>query len=281
MQRIGKGQSTTSTPGSSKRRKYVHAPRSLAFDFEQEAEEEAEETFPVESLKLWEEGTDGVWFLIKWVLCKEMTLQHRDNFPQTKAWTLLLDRVHEKGGRARMTRAAGRGMSSRSQSRRCAEKLSVPSVGKQSCNEIAHLLVPYQATKENCVTFSLLNVLGASKSSAKRLRKGIKTTLCGLSDLAAVSRTILGVSLKCHHKSTAWLLEQKTGKFLLLQSVHCVGLDCEKGYLFDSSRPKVLRLTEESLQDCGFTEVEPVEIREVYWQAGCLFDWSIKSYAIK
>ena len=88
MQRIRKGQSTTSTPGSSKRRKYVHAPRSLAFDFEQEAEEEAEETFPVESLKLWEDGTDGVWFLIKWVLCKEMTLQHRDNFPRTKACCL-------------------------------------------------------------------------------------------------------------------------------------------------------------------------------------------------
>ena len=50
---------------------------------------------------------------------------------------------------------------------------------------------------------------------------------------------------------------------MLLQSVHCVGLDCERGYLFDSSRPKVLRLTEKSLKDCGFTEFEPMEIREV------------------
>ena len=162
-----------------------------------------------------------------------------------------------------MTRAAGRGMSSRSQLRRCAEKLSAPSVGKQSCHEIVHLSVPFQATKENCVPFYLLNVLGASISKAKRLRKGLKTSLCGLADLAAVSRPILGVSLKCHQKSTTWLLEQKTGKCLLLQSVHCIGLDCERGYLFDCSRPKVLRLTEKSLQDCGFTELEPMEIREV------------------
>ena len=162
-----------------------------------------------------------------------------------------------------MTRVAGRGMSSRSQLRQCAERLSVPSVGKRSCHEIAHLSVPFQATKENCVPFSLLNVLGASKSKAKRLRKRLKTSLCGLSDLAAVSRPILGVSLKCHQKSTTWLLEQKKGKFLLLQSEHCIGLDCERGYLFDSSRPKVLYLTEESLQDCGFTKLEPVEIREV------------------
>ena len=238
-------------------------PRSLTFDFEEalveakeakeagvNTEEEIEgATFPVDSLKLWEDDTNGLWFLVKWLRSKEMTLQYRGNFPQTKAWTLLLDRVHEKGSRARMTRVAGRGMSSRSQLR--------------SCHEIAHLSVPFQATKENCVPFSLLNVLGASKSKAKRLRKRLKTSLCGLSDLAAVSGPILSVSLKCHQKSTTWLLEQKKGKFLLLQSEHCIGLDCERGYLFDSSRPKVLYLTEESLQDCGFTKLEPVEIREV------------------
>jgi len=263
----------------SKRRAYKQQPRSLAFDFEQELveakeggvnteaeleEEKDEATFPVESLKLWEDDTNGVWFLVKWLRSKEMTLQYRDNFPQTKAWEELLGRVHEKGGRARMTKAAGRmNMRSRSRLRRCAEKLPAPSVGKQSCHEIVHLPVPFQATKENCVPFSLLNVLGASKSKAKRLRKKLKTSLCGLSDLAAVSRPILGVSLKCIQKSTTWLLEQKKGKFLLLQSAHCIGLDCERGYLFDSSRPKVLYLTEASLQDCGFTKLEPVEIREV------------------
>jgi hypothetical protein len=193
-----------------------------------------------------------------------MTLQHRDNFPQTKAWKQLLSRVHEKRGRARMTKAAGR-VSTRGRSRlgQCAEKLSVPSAVKQSCYEIAHLSLPFQATKENCVPFSLLNILGASKSKAKRLRKGLKTSLCGLTDLAAVSGPILGVSLKCHHESTTWLLEQKEGQFLLLQNAHCVGLDCKRGYLFDSSRPKVLRLTEESLRDCGFNKLEPVHIREV------------------
>ena len=64
-------------------------------------EKKDEETFPVESLKLWEDDTNGVWFLVKWLKSKEMTLQHRDNFPQTKAWKQLLSRVHEKRGRAR------------------------------------------------------------------------------------------------------------------------------------------------------------------------------------
>ena len=234
-------------------------------DFGGKAEAElGGDEFPVESLKFWEDDINGVWFLVKWVGSKEMTLQHRDNFPQSKAWQQLLDRVHEKGFQARMTKAAGRvGMRSRSRLGRCAEKLAVPSVGKQSCDEIAHLPVPFQAAKENCVPFALLNVLSASKSKAKRLRKKLKTSLCGLTDIAAVSGPSLGVALKCHQKPISWLVEQKAGKFLLLQSVHCVGLDCERGYLFDSTRPKVLRLTEESLKDCGFTELEHAEIREV------------------
>ena len=147
-------------------------PRSLTFDFEEElvetkelveakeagvnTEEEIEgATFPVDSLKLWEDDTNGLWFLVKWLRSKEMTLQYRGNFPQTKAWTLLLDRVHEKGGRARMTRVAGRGMSSRSQLRQCAERLSVASVGKRSCHEIAHLSVPFHATKAYIYTLIL------------------------------------------------------------------------------------------------------------------------------
>ena len=93
-------------------------------------------------------------------------------------------------------------------------------MGKRSCHEITHLDVCFGATLENCVPFSLLNVLGASKSQAKRLRKALKT-ICGMSILAVVSGVALGVRLKCWPgKTLAWLLQQKDGRFLLLQGVH-------------------------------------------------------------
>jgi hypothetical protein len=222
------------------------------------------ETFPVEALRLWEDDTNGVWFLVKWLGSKELSVQWRGNFPNSKAWCGLLGHVYEKGLGAQMTNAAGRANTrGRSQLGCCAEKQYTPSAGKESCYEISHLDVRFGATEENCVPFSLLNLLGASKSKAKTLRKTLKTTLCGLSDLAAASH-VLGVGLKCWHgKSLAWLVERKEGSFLLLQGVHCVGVECDRGWLYDSTRPKVLHLAAGSLRVCGFTDTEPVEIRQV------------------
>jgi hypothetical protein len=234
-------------------------------DVVQTDEQKAEKTFAIEKLSLWEDDVNGIWFLNKWVGSEEMTVQLRENYPQTKSWRQLLDVVYEKGVGARMTKAAGRA-NTRSASREggwCADKQSIQSREIGSCYEIPHLHVPFGATLENCVPFSLINVLDASKTKAKRLRKALKTTICGLSDLASVSH-VLGVRLKrWPDKTMAWLLKRQKGRFLLLQSVHCIGVDCGRQYLYDSTRIKVLRLGAGSLQLCGFSNLEPVEIREV------------------
>ena len=88
----------------------------------------------------------GTGFFVKWFNCA--------------GYSGLYICTKTEGVGARMTKTAGR-VNTRSRSRlgRCAEKLSVPSVGKPSCDGIAHLSVRYQAAKENCVPFSLLTVL--------------------------------------------------------------------------------------------------------------------------
>ena len=49
-----------------------------------------------------------------------------------------------------------------------------------------------------------------------------------------------------------WLLKQNEGQFMLLQGIHCIGLDFDEGYIFDSSRPNVLRISKARLKLCGF-----------------------------
>ena len=120
----------------------------------------------------------------------------------------------------------------------------------------------FTSKTDNCVAFSLLNVTGTSKRRAKRLLYKLNTSLCGLPELAEVSH-VIGFHLKPHEdKTLSWIVEQKQGRWLLMQQVHCIAIDSNKEHIFDSSRDNVLPLSLENLHLCGFTDGE-IEIREV------------------
>lgn len=215
-------------------------------------EKKQQKRYAVEKLKLYKEDKTGVYFVVKWLDYDEMTIEPYKNFPNTEQWRNLLENVRRKGKNVTTMTTAG---------------------GNADCKDgnVIHtnIDIRFFSMDDNCVPFALLNVLGASKSKAKKLRKALKGTLCGLSELAAVSH-LLGVRLKrCPGKTLTWLLHQQHGLFLLLQGVHCVGIDCEKKYLYDCSIPKVMRLSTDSLQFSGFhfvhvvTNARPIEIRQV------------------
>jgi hypothetical protein len=195
--------------------------------------------------------------LIKWLDTGKTSLQHDSNLPQTKAWRDLMTLVKRKGTKAKMTVAAGMRTVTRGRSQVSVQLFSEPPWGKVVCHELPHLSLRFasEPTTENCVPFSLLGVLGASKKSAKRLRKALKTTICGLRDLPGWPRCL------------AWAARRRAAVMLLmLQGVHCVGIDCMNGYIYDPAQKnkKVLALSEAALLTCGFTDSRPLQIRRVH-----------------
>jgi hypothetical protein len=154
----------------------------------------------------------------------------------------LLRRVKPKGSKARMTRAGGR-ISTRS-------SMTEPIAAAEE----TEFKVRFQAMQCNCIPYALLNVLDASGEMRRKLQRALggTTSLGDLTDLAGVSR-VLKVSLRKCKQDLAWVLSQNTGRFLLFQSVHCVGVNCAKQLVYDSLRSNVLRLTASSLAACGFS----------------------------
>ena len=201
------------------------------------------------------------YFLVEWINEKEKTFVTRENFPSDGSWKYLLE-LTRWGVWAKMIRVGGKGTIPRS---RCGgEILTIGTDGKrQSLIDTALLpAIRWSSESENCVLFSLLNVTGSTARKKKRLVKALDTQLCGLKELAGVSH-ILRVGLIPHRdKTLGWIVEKKQGRWLLMQQVHCIAIDSNKGYIFDSSRDNVLPLSLENLYLCGFTDGE-IEIREV------------------
>jgi hypothetical protein len=132
-------------------------------------------------------------------------------------------------------------------------------------DEISERDVKFQGKGVRCVSNALLNVMDASRTKGKKLTAALGgNTLCDLDDLAGVSQEVFGVSLCRRPQDLQWILTQTRGRFLILQAVHCVGVDCGKRLLYNSARPKVLRLTANALAGCGFSLQGDVDIREVY-----------------
>jgi hypothetical protein len=221
----------------------------------------------VEKLKfLRRDGTDMI-FRTKYVGSDILAERSGKDFPKTKTWQDLLQSVFERGNgtKTRMTSAAGRVMtrSTAMLTRGGISKFQTGvCVGKRSF-EIVSLSIRFKATDKYCVPYALLNVLRASSTKKHRLLKALND-LCGLNDLAGAATKALGVSLKkCPDKSLGWVLAQPTGKFLVLQGVHCVSVDCDKGHLLDCAQKHALTLCMGSFKRCKFTDPNPSEVRQV------------------
>ena len=223
--------------------------------------------FGVKAVKFWEkvEKKEKDFFLVEWINEKEKTFVTRENFPSVGPWARLLELATRRGVWAKTIRVGGRRIKGNIPRSRCGgDIITIGTDGKrQSLIDTALLpAIRWSSESENCVLFSLLNVTGSTARKKKRLVKALDTQLCGLNELAEVSH-ILRVGLIPHRdKTLGWIVEKKQGRWLLMQQVHCIAIDSNKGYIFDSSRDNVLPLSLENLHLCGFTDGE-IEIREV------------------
>ncbi len=85
---------------------------------------------------------------------------------------------------------------------------------------------------------------------------------CGLADLSYPSNKVFKKNI-----STAldvdldWIIAQTSGLFLVFDTIHCVGIDCNKKLIYDSSLPKCLNLCKEAFHHCHIFRAE--EARQI------------------
>jgi hypothetical protein len=87
------------------------------------------------------------------------------------------------------------------------------------------------------------------------------TTLCDLPDLCDPVRSLFGKGLMPLGKDLSWLLEQTSGLFLVVDGLHCVGVDCTRGLILDCAFPTAFKLCLGAFTHCGIVKAD--EMRQV------------------
>ena len=159
----------------------------------------------------------------------------------------------------------------RVRSKRCADGrgggdgTTVEPVGRRPFNHSGRLpyLVRHRAEVDACVPMALLNLLNASRSKKKKLMRvfGGGSGLGCLRELARVAG-VLGRNL---HRVSIDLVDLTCGLeelFLVMRGVHCVGVDCQRGLIWDCVRETALELNTKNLLMCVATTGE-IAIRKV------------------
>jgi hypothetical protein len=160
---------------------------------------------------------------------------------------LLLQRVKNKGDKAKPTKLVGW------------------SFGASSEQVLPHLAInvrqKFRCTLERGVPYALLNLLSASKIKKDRLIKCFGS-VGSLADLCNPARHLFGKNLNpIKECSISWILEQPSGLFLVVDELHCVGVDCDRQLMFDSFQPYAMKLSCEALLVCGITKLD--ELRQI------------------
>ena len=114
----------------------------------------------------------------------------------------------------------------------------------------------FQYKNARCVPYSYLNVTGASKAKKDLLMKTLGTGLCDLRELCDPVAKVFKKELTPVDHDLDWLIEQKCGLYLAFDTIHCVGVDCEKRLIYDSSLPKCLKLCKEAFTFCDILKPE-------------------------
>ncbi len=86
-------------------------------------------------------------------------------------------------------------------------------------------------------------------------------TLCPLSALCMPVGHLFGKILAVRDQDLSWLLLQKAGLFLVVDGLHCVGVDCERGLILDCGYPTAFKLCLGAFTHCGIVKAD--EMRQV------------------
>lgn len=124
------------------------------------------------------------------------------------------------------------------------------------------LPVRWQSSNTHCVPFAFLNVIDASHRTKKTLFRLFPGRNCGLNDLAPIVRNKPFKRQLRHCSITIpGILTNKTELFLVVDGVHCVGVDCSRQLIFDCAKTTALPLSEESFRKCHVLKID--EARQI------------------
>jgi hypothetical protein len=206
----------------------------------------------IQAMKFWTTEDDEDWFNVWWLDSPASSLQCRSNF--SSAMSRFLDFVQNKGN-AHATK-------------------KTPCIGRRvHTSNTSHLHGTdiktrfFSGASNKCIPYAFLNVIRASQKERKYVMKTFANRggFGGLSDLARVSSNI-GVRLRKFRRTEkptlAWILKQHSGRFLIVNGVHCVGIDCADDLVWDCAEGFALRLCHDSLQACGIVKVD--QIRRIW-----------------
>jgi hypothetical protein len=203
--------------------------------------------------KFWYVGSDdqGDWYQNKWLGSSVLNEKLGDTYPDDYGPLLAKAKAKGSGSDVSWTSCAGNGE-------------AAPSIlngidAEVLCNGARQSLILHHHETKWCHLYSLLNVLEVSKTKGKKLRKLLqKHTGClgDFSDIADRAAGLLHVSLKKMQGDVDFVLQQDKDKWLLLEGVHCISVDCARELIFDSGRTekKALHLTKANLKLCGFQD---------------------------
>ncbi len=119
----------------------------------------------------------------------------------------------------------------------------------------------FKSQNNRCVPYGFLNVMQQSKKNKDRLIKKVGN-FCSLAELSNGVTSVFGIELsKQLDNDIPWLLEQTTGKFLVVNVVNILRIDCEKQLIFDCGYPTAFKLCIQALQECGVDAIS--EMRKI------------------
>ena len=122
------------------------------------------------------------------------------------------------------------------------------------------IVVKYQSEDSRCVPYAFLNLLSLHSKKKDKLMK-FHLTLCPLSALCMPVGRLFSKTLEVIDQVLSWLLLQKTGLFLVVDGLHCVGVDCARGLIFDCGYPTAFKLCLEAFAHCGIVKAD--EMRQI------------------
>jgi hypothetical protein len=205
-------------------------------------------------------------FEVWWLGYRNSTVESYDHLVSENIDSRMLDVVVEKGISAK--KSTWTGISLRSgREVNLTSVLPLASAEGSTANFFAvevdfatEVKIRFQCPDARCVPYSFLNLLSLNLKAKNKLIKQTKT-LCTLAELCRPVGNLFGKQLRKLEKDLPWILVQSTGLFLIVDTLHCVGIDCERQLIFDCALPNALRLCNEALIDCGIMKVD--EMRKV------------------
>jgi hypothetical protein len=212
------------------------------------------------------EDPDDPWFDIWWLGYNPSTPQSYKHLLAEGVDRRELDTVMKKGLKAQRTTWGGLTLRS---GREC-NKATLPlgaEIGFDTgtpchCQHFTtEIKVKFHCQQARCVPYSFLNVVGANKKKKDKLIRALGAGLCSLRDLCNPVQMLFKKTLVPVDKDLAWILKQTSGVFLVFDTIHCVGVDCEKKLIYDSSLKLCLKLCEDAFAYCNILKAE--EVRQV------------------